>query len=198
MEWAISAAASIATHMQLARQQIELVYGSGPTHSGNGSGLSSTGEHPLASSAVRLDEPRHVRQLLAEVTACTDRDLSACAVPLARSSRDATLIAVLGEPDQLTLHTLLELTARRRGTTGIALVLDTVTWADPKRRLTGTNVATADEDDPEQRPAHVAARRLRAAGWHAVVVESGESVSSAWTRVTAGLSTEIAMRVPVP
>jgi uncharacterized protein (DUF58 family) len=191
MEWAISAAASIVTHMQLAHRQIELVFGSGPT---------PAGEHPLGSPAVRLDEPRQARQLLADVTACADLDLTACAVPLARSSRDATLIAVLGEPDPLTLHMLLEMTERRRGTTGIALVLDTVTWADPSKRigLAARGVAVADFDEAADRPAQVAARRLRSAGWHAVVVERGESVSSAWARVTAGLNSAISTHVLVP
>jgi uncharacterized protein (DUF58 family) len=195
MEWAISAAASIATHMQLARQQIELVYGSG-------AGPAGDGEHSLAAPAVRLDEPRQVRELFADVAASSDHDLAACAVPLARSSRDATLIAVLGEPDQLTLHMLLEVTARRRGTTGIALILDSVTWADPARRLAVPDSAFGntqlDEDEDDERPAHHAARRLRASGWHAVVVESGESVASAWARVTTGLNTSVNAQVLLP
>lgn len=164
LEWAISAAASIAVHMQLARQQIELVY--------------ATAQRPLTSPAVRLEDPQQVRSLLAEVTASSDRDLTACAVPLARSARDATLIAVLGTPDQASLHMLLDATARRRGTTGIALVLDSPTWAG---RRCEREVPHADG------PARQAVLRLRAAGWQAAVVEQGESVTDAWTRATSGL-----------
>ncbi|HEY3736532.1 MAG TPA: DUF58 domain-containing protein [Jatrophihabitans sp.] len=169
MEWAISAAASIAAHMQFARQQIELVYG--------------TSEHPLAAPAVRLEDPRQIRSLLAEVTPSTDRDLAACAVPLARSARDATLIAVLGTPDQATLHTLLEVTARRRGTTGIALVLDSPTWAG-RHAERDAQYGAGYVGGPVQQ----AVLRLRAAGWHATVVEQGDTITDAWVRVTTGLA----------
>lgn len=167
LEWAVSAAASIATHLQLAHQDVELVFG--------------TPQHHLGSPAVPLQTLRQTRDLLAEVTASTDRDLSGCAVPLARSARDSSLIAILGTPDQATLHMLLEVTARRRRTTGIALVLDSHTWAGgtPQR---------------EDGPAHSAVRRLRASGWRATVVQQGELIADVWGRVVVESPTAAMVR----
>lgn len=160
LEWAVSAGASIATHLLLHRQDVELIFDA------------------TAPAALPLPEPSTVRDTLAVVSPTGERDLSGLALQLAHAAREGTLFAILGTPDPLSLHVLLHAHERRGdggAGTGLALVLDTPTWRGQAPEA-GTG------------PAHAAARRLRAAGWRATVVVQGQDVASAWSAVVHGVN----------
>jgi uncharacterized protein (DUF58 family) len=167
LEWAVSAAASIATHLQLHRQDVELIFDA------------------TSRATLPLPEPSLVRDTLAVVSSTSERDLSGLTTQLAHAAREGTLFAILGTPDPVSLHALLHAHERRAdgsAGTGLALVLDTPTWA-------------GHAPEPDAGPAHDAARRLRAAGWRATVVVQGQDVAGAWTALVHGLSASSAAAV---
>jgi uncharacterized protein (DUF58 family) len=90
---------------------------------------------------------------------------------LVRAGGDGLVVAVLGEVGAADVHGIAALP--RRGVTGVALLLETTTWASlPPRR------AAEISADREQ-----ARRLLDLAGWSVVTVTSRESVPAAWARL---------------
>jgi hypothetical protein len=80
------------------------------------------------------------------------------------------IIAILGALDLPGARLLIA--ARRRGTNGIALVLDTAEW-DPLGPI----------GDPQ------AIALLRSAGWRVVTIGVGDSLAVAWNRACSGAAT---------
>jgi uncharacterized protein (DUF58 family) len=146
LETAVTLAASISLHLLAAEHQMRLT-----THTGavlaNGRDIS---DDVLAALAVI--EP--------------DRAGSLSAASVAGSG---LIIAILGALDMPSARLLIA--ARRRGTNGVAFVLETPDW---------------DPQGPPGDPRAVAL--LRAAGWRVIMVGSGDSLAVAWSRGCAGSS----------
>ena len=169
LEWAISAAASIASHLIAHRQPVQLVYDT------------------TAPSAVPITGPTELRDLLATVEGSRDRQLSGLGAPLGRAARDSTVFAVLGtpehavsggHPDSSTVRMLLDVHAGRPSG-GLAFVLDSPTWAGH---------APGGPDGP----AAGTARALQAAGWRAIVVTADDDLPAVWARLVTGRTTRAA------
>jgi len=140
LETAVTLAASISLHLLTDDHQMQLT-----THTG-----------ALLASGRDIEDD--VLAALAVVEPDTTGELNARAV---RGS--GLVIAVLGALDLPAARLLIA--ARRRGTNGIALMLDTRDW-DPR----GTH------GDPR------AGGLLQQAGWRVVTIGSGESLALAWSR----------------
>ncbi|MCU1659363.1 MAG: Conserved repeat protein [Pseudonocardiales bacterium] len=125
LEWAISAAASIGTHLLLA---------------GRGVGLISdlvSGERMYLDGAPRLSDH------LAGVRAVPQPDLSPIAELARTAARDSALVAVLGRLDPTSLRVLADAHPRGSSIPAFALLLDTATWRDPSGAGDGGCAATA-------------------------------------------------------
>jgi len=161
LETAVTLAASISLHLLTDDHQMQLT-----THTG-----------ALLASGRDIEDD--VLAALAVVEPDPSGELNARAV---RGS--GLVIAVLGALD-LTAARLL-IAARRRGTNGIALMLDTRDW-DPR----GTH------GDPR------AGGLLQQAGWRVVTIGSGESLALAWSRacgssIAFGRPADRPMPLPAP
>lgn len=143
LETAVSLAASISVHLLAAEHQIRVT-----THSGS---VLATGR----------DIEDDVLAALAVIEPDT-RTLNASAI-----AGTGLVIAVLGALDSPSARLLTA--ARRRGTTGIAFVLDTTTWP-----------GTGPVGDP------AAAAALQAAGWRVVRVRRGDDLAGAWAQACRG------------
>lgn len=111
LEWAISAAASIGSHLLTAGRSVELI-----------SDVDAV--RPLASHST-LAFVEH----LAGVHGSRNASLAPARAVLASTARESALIAVLGEVDPTTLQVLIECHPRGSVTQAVALLLDTGTWA---------------------------------------------------------------------
>ena len=110
LEWAISAAASIGSHLLAAGRAVELI-----------SDVDAV--RPLASHST-LAFVEH----LAGVHGSRNASLAPARAVLASTARESALIAVLGDVDPITLQVLTECHPRGSVTPAVALLLDTRTW----------------------------------------------------------------------
>jgi uncharacterized protein (DUF58 family) len=154
LEWAISATASIASHLLSNQREVSLVVGA------------AGARHSNADAAGLLDT-------LAGIEAHRGADLSDIVDPLRDVGREATLIAILGRLDPVSLRILTRL--HSRGAPAFAVILDTGTWLGPS--LTDPLLPNA-------------MATLQVAGWTVVVAKSGDSVPAIW----AGLMNQRADR----
>ncbi|HEU5006540.1 MAG TPA: DUF58 domain-containing protein [Jatrophihabitantaceae bacterium] len=111
LEWAISAAASIGSHLLAAGRAVELV-----------SDVDAV--RPLASHST-LAFVEH----LAGVRGSRNASLAPARSVLASTARESALIAVLGDVDPISLQVLAECHPRGSVTPAVALLIDTGTWA---------------------------------------------------------------------
>lgn len=111
LEWAISAAASIGSHLLAAGRAVELI-----------SDVDAV--RPLASHST-LAFVEH----LAGVRGSRNASLAPARSVLASTARESALIAVLGDVDPISLQVLAECHPRGSVTPAVALLLDTATWA---------------------------------------------------------------------
>lgn len=161
LETAVSLVASVSVHLLAAEHQIRVT-----THSG-------------AVLATGRDIEDDVLATLAVIEPDT-RTLNASAI-----GGTGLVIAVLGALDAASARLLTA--ARRRGTTGIAFVLDTTTWPGP-----------GPVGDP------TAASALQAAGWRVVRIRRGDDLAGAWALACRGgiagpgAAARAASRGPVP
>jgi uncharacterized protein (DUF58 family) len=154
LEWAISAAASIGTHLMIAGREVGLI------------------DDLAAPHRTYLGSPGRLGDHLATVRSAQSADLSSVAGLARSAARDSALVAVLGLLDSTSLRVLADAHPRGAAIPAFALLLDTATWLSPP--VQGTVAA------PVSDPCDTAARVLRAAGWSVVVVGCGETTPAAW------------------
>ncbi len=153
LEWAVSAAASVAHHLVGLGYVVRLIDGAQP--------------HAWSDPTGEGDGP-----LLDQLAVLETGNLSSLAegIQLARASqRGGLLVAVVGSLDDAAVEDLARL--RRQGTSCVALVVDTMSFA---------RNATADSVDPAHERASVI---LRHAGWAVAGARRGDTVVQAWERL---------------
>lgn len=160
LETAVSLAASISVHLLAAEHQMRLT-----THSG-------------AVLAAGRDIEDDLLAALAVVEPDT-RTLNGSSI-----AGSGLIIAVLGAMDAPTTRLLTA--ARRRGTTGLAFVLDTSTWAGRPPSRSGP---TGDPAAPGM---------LQSAGWRVVTVRRGDNLAETWSRACHGGVPITGARRPTP
>lgn len=111
LEWAISAAASVGTHLMIAGREV---------------GVISELSEPRR---LRPGSPGELSEYLAGVRAVRGDDLVPATAVLNAAARDSALTAVLGELDPASLRVLTEAHPRGSAVPAVALLLDTATWA---------------------------------------------------------------------
>lgn len=153
-EWAVSAVASLVAHLAADGYAVHLV-------------SSESVRNGYATVATEAEE---ALDLLAEARTGDDHELD----DIIRAghqvaSQGGLVIAVLADRDEEALRQVASM--RQAGGTGLAVVLDTATFADT-RRTEGAAAAYSEV--------------LHLAGWSAVPVAAGRSVAEAW----AALSTK--------
>jgi uncharacterized protein (DUF58 family) len=122
LEWAISAAASIGSHVLVRGRELSLL--SEPST-----------ERP------RFAAPLALTHHLAAVRELGYLDLSSMATQIRSAARDSSLIAVLGRLDPVTLRTLADAHPRGRSSPAFALLLDVDSWRDSDPEGSRTEVA---------------------------------------------------------
>lgn len=152
LEWAISAAASIAVHFLDASFSVEIFSAEGPQHIRGTMGQHSSASKEMVVSRLTDLRPRQLRTLHYAVEAA------------AAERAGQLVIAVTGRLSPADASALLR--ARRHRAQGMALVLDVDTWATGARR---------PPDETE-----VALQILRENSWRVVRVTAGMSVDAAW------------------
>jgi uncharacterized protein (DUF58 family) len=111
VEWAISAVASIGTHLMLAGREVRLV------------------SDLTARSRLHPAGPVELCEHLAGVQPVHQADLTPAAAVLKAAARDSALTAVLGNLDRASLDVLAGAHPRGSPVPAVALLLDTATWA---------------------------------------------------------------------
>jgi uncharacterized protein (DUF58 family) len=154
-EWSVSAAASVGVHLSRSGYLIRLVTGDGDV-TGDAPGLGSGTAESLLLDALAVVAPSGRPSLGTALTGAR------------RASGDGLLVVVLGrlDPDEAELLSRL----RRTATAGVAILLDTSTWATlgARARAEAATAFTAR------------ARLLRAAGWRVLPVRHGTSLGAVW------------------
>jgi uncharacterized protein (DUF58 family) len=158
LEWAISAAATMATYAIVNNREISLI------------------SDPGAPSRLPMLETSMVAEHLATIRPSSALNFDALDGLLAPIARESTLIAILGELDARSLHQLAGVHPRGASTAALALLLDTGTWAlgpGSKEALSSEQVRNA-------------ARVLRSAGWQTLIVQCGDTVADSLQRMLTG------------
>jgi uncharacterized protein (DUF58 family) len=153
LEWAISAAASIGTHLMIAGRDVGLI------------------DDFAAPERRYLGDPGRLADHLAELHASKVADLTPIAGLARSAARDSALVAVLGLLDPVSLRILADAHPRGAAIPAFALLLDTHTWLVPSAAGAAAGVSQACD---------AAARVLRGAGWNVVVVRCGDSTPGVW------------------
>jgi uncharacterized protein (DUF58 family) len=156
LEWAISAAASIGTHLILAGRELSL--------------LSDLTE----AQRMRPGTPLRLTDHLAGLRPAHRPDLTAVGGVLRTAARDSALVAVLGQLDPTSLRILADAHPRGSAVPAFALLLDTATWRG------------GPADAPTGQACEAAGRVLRAAGWRVVAVKRGDTTAAAWQTLLRG------------
>ncbi|MFN2519082.1 MAG: DUF58 domain-containing protein [Jatrophihabitantaceae bacterium] len=151
LEWAISAAASIGTHVMITGRDVGLI------------------DDLAAPERLHLGDPGRLADRLAGIHAAPAQTLSSVAGLARSAARDSALVAVLGQLDPTSLRALAEAHPRGTAIPAFALLLDTPTWS-------ASTAATANHSGPSE----TAARVLRAAGWSVVIVRRGDDTPTGW------------------
>lgn len=153
LEWAISAAASIGTHLMIAGRDVGLIDDLGTPE------------------RLHLGQSGRLADHLAEIRPAQVGDLASVAGLARSAARNSALVAVLGLLDPTSLRVLADAHPRGAAIPAFALLLDTQTWLAPPSRGP-TNIAG--------NPCDTAARVLRAGGWRVVIVRCGDTTAGAW------------------
>ncbi len=124
-EWAISATASIGTHLMMAGRGVDLI-----------SDLTS----PVR---ARFDTSGRLVDHLAGLRVARQTDLSAIAGITRAAARDSALVAVVGRLDPVSLRILAEAHPRGLSVPAFALVLDTASWLNAAPLTDDNCAATA-------------------------------------------------------
>jgi uncharacterized protein (DUF58 family) len=124
-EWAISATASIATHLMMAGRVVDLI-----------SDLGS----PVR---ARFDTSGRLVEHLAGIRTAPQSDLSAVAGITRAAARDSAVVAVVGRLDPVSLRILADAHPRGLSVPAFALLLDTSTWRNAEQATDDHCAATA-------------------------------------------------------
>jgi len=162
LEWAISAAATIGHDLILNGRELSLI--------SDASGGQRT----------RFPSPAALVDHLAEVGPSTDRDLSPLMPALRAAGRDSTIVAVLGQLDDASVHAMAEAHPRGSAAPAFAIMLQSRTWLAAGGAYPSD---TSDTSDTRERTAAREAEILRAAGWWVVTASAGETISGIWLRL---------------
>jgi uncharacterized protein (DUF58 family) len=158
-EWAVSAAASVASALGRSGFAPRLVLGTGEEKSGTAAAFS-----PL------LDE-------LAVVMPTDSPSLSAALARLRTGPAAGLTVAVLGQLS--TSDAALVARARPASSTGIAVLVDTLTWAGSPAGYAARRPHQAGEADPSATRAAVRASLWRA-GWLVAEARYGDTLAGVW------------------
>lgn len=159
LEWAISAAASAATHGIVLGREIGIVDDLGkPTR-------------------LPLFDATQVADRMAVARPSSRRTLEPLRGVLGPLARESTLVAVLGDLDPASLRVLAAVHPRGTSSTAYAVLLNTESWA----RAVPHSELTPSRPDRAQNSARV----LRAAGWQVVVAHRGDAVAQVLQRTLA-------------
>jgi uncharacterized protein (DUF58 family) len=169
-EWAVSAAASVATYLSTQRYGLRLL------RDDHSSGWSAPGDPEGAGrilddlAVMRLGGPSELRDA---VTALT------------RTGGDGMVVAVLGDAPQDDVRALAMLA---RGTRGVAILLHTSQWSGdlPEKRISKLD-HLRDEN----------VRMLRAAGWAVAEAGAGDSIPDVWARASGATAPQARPRMVV-
>ncbi|WP_337059649.1 DUF58 domain-containing protein [Kineococcus sp. G2] len=169
LEWTVSAAASVAVHLQGRGHRVRLLHGGRleQVHGGD------------ESSAVRS-----LLRALARVQPGPDDGLARSLASLGRSE-STLLVAVLGDVDEADVQPLAG--ARPPGTPALALLQRTRLWATAG--TASREDVPADPTDPAEAALHRAQLVLSRAGWRTAVAGPATSVPQAWARAARGAAT---------
>jgi uncharacterized protein (DUF58 family) len=155
LEWAISAAASMATYAIVNGREISLI------------------SDPGAPARLPMVETSMVAEHLATIRPSSALNFDALDGLLAPIARESTLIAILGELDARSLHQLAGVHPRGASTAALALLLDTGTWA----------LGPGSEQSLSSEQVRNTARVLRSAGWQTIIVRCGDTVADSLQRL---------------
>ena len=111
-EWAVSAAASIGSHLLVRGRELTLL--GDPMH-----------------DRLRMPDTTSLAAHLAGVREVSMVDLSGLAGPIRTTVRESALIAVLGRLDAASLRVLADAHPRGRSSPAFAILLDVATWRKP-------------------------------------------------------------------
>jgi uncharacterized protein (DUF58 family) len=123
-EWAVSAAASIGSH--LLRRGRELALLGDP-----------------ADERLRIGDSNQLATHLASAREQSYSDLTALAAPIRTAVRESSLVAVLGRLDPASVRILADAHPRGRSAPAFAVLLDVATWRDPDAEGSAELEATA-------------------------------------------------------
>lgn len=163
LEWAVSAAASIATMALRAGRDVGLISDAG------------AGERP-----VRFSDPTAIARHLALVRPQRHYELATLAAPVRVAARDSALVAVLGRLAADDLRLLADALPRARTAPALALLLDVDSWDAPLPEADSSVETDADS------PVHGSAALLRSAGWRVALVRRGMTTAQVWRLLVAG------------
>lgn len=158
LEWAVSAAASIADRMLASGRDTGLLTDLGT-------------EAPLR---VGVGSPAEVASHLATLTASGRPDLTRLLTAASAAVRESVIVAVLGDLDRTSLDALLTTSRNASRVSGslVAVLLDVEGWRKGRRPEDVTAGGRVDH----------AAAQLEAEGWTVAVARHGEDVSTVWDR----------------
>jgi uncharacterized protein (DUF58 family) len=164
-EWAVSAAASVVAHLAGLGYATHLIC-SETVHDGQ---------------AAMTTDADHALDVLAEAETGPELELA----ELVRAAHPVTasgglVVAILADRDEESLRQVASL--RQPGGSGLAIVLDTATFADGSR--SGTH--TADRRGPRTvgASARAYAELLHTAGWSVAVAAQGDGIPVVWSALT--------------
>ncbi|MCC3779364.1 DUF58 domain-containing protein, partial [Streptomyces sp. UNOB3_S3] len=160
-EWAVSGAASVASHLLERGFTVRLLTDTGSSLPGLDAPGGRTGSSPDPSGAAGL-----MLDALAVIDHSEGTGLSPAHEALRGAGGEGLLVAFLGDLDEP--QTALAARMRPRGGTAVAFVLPTATWAG------------APEDSPARREADERLRVLRSAGWTALPVAPDTALPDLW------------------
>ena len=158
LEWAISAAASIGTHLLVSAAA--------------SSGCSRTCRRRRRAHSTRRTD---LADYLATIRLRAAQDLAAIGRCVRSAARDSAWLPSLGGLDPASLRMLADAHPRGASVPAFALLLDTGSWVGA-----GPSTAGDTPSDTDERTA-ATARVLASAGWRTVVVRRGDTVALAWT-----------------
>ncbi|HLY34005.1 MAG TPA: DUF58 domain-containing protein, partial [Jatrophihabitantaceae bacterium] len=150
LEWAMSACASIGTHLLVAGRQVTLIDDQG------------------ADERRQFDSPARLGEYLATAAPSKLPDLSRVAEVVRTAARDSAVVAIVATLDSTSLRTLAEAHPRGSAIPAFAILLDIDSWRTDGEPSTTTASCNA------------AARVLQNAGWQVVIARGGESIADIW------------------